>query len=58
MVLIGRVLGFDGEAITGTAQVEAGPGRLVIRDAVAGVDGTVVLRYHSVPCLRARPPVR
>jgi hypothetical protein len=58
MVLIGRVLGFEGEAITGTAQVEAGPGRLVVRNAVAGVDGTVVLRYHSVPCLRARPPIR
>lgn len=38
--------------------VEAGPGRHAARDAVAGVDGTAVLRYHSAPCLRARPPVR
>jgi hypothetical protein len=57
-VLIGRVKGFGGDTISGEARVEASPGRLVVRDAVAGVDGTVVLRYHSVPCLRAQPPVR
>jgi hypothetical protein len=57
-LLIGRVLGFGGDTITGSARVEASPGRLVVRDAVGGLDGTVVLRYHSVPGLRARPPVR
>ncbi len=57
-VLIGRVHGFGGDTISGGARVEAKPGRLVVRDAVAGVDGAVVLRYHSVPCLRAQPPVR
>ena len=29
-----------------------------VDEATAGVDGTVVLRYHSVPCLRARPAGR
>lgn len=57
-VLIGRVKGFEGETIEGSAEVEATPGRLQVRGAVAGVDGSVVLRYHSVPCLRARPPAR
>jgi hypothetical protein len=57
-VLIGRVEGFGGDAIEGTAEVEATPGRLRVRGASAGVDGTVVLRYHSVPCLRADPPAR
>lgn len=58
VLLIGRVLGFEGDTIEGTAEVEALPGRLRIRGAVAGVDGTVVLRYHSVPYLRADRPVR
>lgn len=58
VVLIGHVLGFRGDTIEGTAEVEALPGRLRIRGAVAGVDGNVVLRYHSVPCLRADRPVR
>jgi hypothetical protein len=57
-LLIGRVKGFEGETIEGTAEVDAIPGRLRVRGAVAGVDGTIVLRYHSVPCLRARPPAR
>jgi hypothetical protein len=30
---------------------------LRVRRAEAGVGGFVVLRYHSVPCLRADPPV-
>jgi hypothetical protein len=57
-LLFGRVKGFPGFAIDGSAQVEATPGRLVVRDAKPGVDGTVVLRYHSVPCLRTDPPTR
>jgi hypothetical protein len=56
-LLIGRVLGFSGAAIEGEATVEAKPGRLIVRGAKGGVDGTVVLRYHSVPCLRSRPAV-
>jgi hypothetical protein len=57
VLLLGRVKGFEGDAIVGSAEVEAGPGRLRVRDADGGVDGTVVLRYHSVPCLRTRPEI-
>jgi hypothetical protein len=57
VLLLGRVEGFAGNAIVGTAEVAAGPGRLSVDHATAGVDGTVVLRYHSVPCLRTRPRV-
>ncbi len=56
-ILIGRVLGFEGVAITGRVLMSAEPGRLMIMAATGGLDGTVVLRYHSVPCLRADPPV-
>jgi hypothetical protein len=55
-LLFGRVKGFDGFTIAGEAQVDAAPGRLVVRDAKPGVDGTVLLRYHSVPCLTTDPP--
>jgi hypothetical protein len=57
MVLIGRIKGFEGAAISGRAEVEAIPGRLRVTRAEVGLDGTVVLRYHSVPCLRSDPPV-
>jgi hypothetical protein len=57
IVLFGRILGFEGATIEGTADVEAQPGRLIVRNAVPGRDGTVVLRYHSVPLLRAIPEV-
>lgn len=57
LLLLGRVKGFEGDAIVGTAAVEASAGRLHLDRATAGVDGTVVLRYHSVPCLRTRPQV-
>ena len=56
-VLIGRVLGFEGDAIEGSARVTAEPGRLRVREMSPGVDGSVLLRYHSVPSLRARPAV-
>jgi hypothetical protein len=56
-LLLARVVGFGGEAIEGTAKVEARPGRLTIREMTPGVDGSVVLRYHSVPCLRTSPPI-
>jgi hypothetical protein len=57
VLLLGRVKGFAGDAIVGTAEVDAEPGRLRVRSASPGVDGTVVLRYHSVPCLRVRSQV-
>jgi hypothetical protein len=56
-LLFGRVLGFEGGAISGTATVEATPGRLRVTGVAPGLDGKVVLRYHSVPCLRIYPPV-
>ena len=56
-VLIGRVIGFDGAAISGSADVVASPGNLRVTKAEGGLDGTVVLRYHSVPCLRSDPAV-
>ncbi len=56
-VMIGRVRGFEGAAIYGKAEVEASPGLLRVSKAEGGVDGTVILRYHSVPCLRVEPPV-
>ena len=39
----------------GRARVEATAGRLVVREAQAELDGRVILRYHFVPQLRARP---
>jgi hypothetical protein len=57
VLLIGRVLGFGGDAIEGQATVVAEAGRLRVRNMTPGVDGSIVLRYHSVPSLRARPPV-
>ena len=56
-MLVGRVLGFEGATIRGKAEVTAGPNRIEVRDAVAGDDGLVVLRYHAVPLLRSEPPV-
>jgi hypothetical protein len=55
VVLIGRVVGFGGATIRGTAEVRAEPGRLWVRTGAPGLDGRIVLRYHSVPCLRSRP---
>ncbi len=54
-VLIGRVAGSGGVTIRGEAGVEASPGRLVVREVKAGLDGLAVLRYHSVPSLRSVP---
>jgi hypothetical protein len=56
-VLIGTVHGFEGDTIVGAAHVAAEPGRLHVRAMSPGVDGSIVLRYHSVPSLRARPPI-
>jgi hypothetical protein len=57
LLLLGKVKGFEGDAIVGTAEVRAETGRLVVEHATAGVDGTVVLRYHSQPYLRSQGPV-
>jgi hypothetical protein len=57
MVLIGRVLGFEGDFLEGSGRVDARPGRIRIRDLVPGLDGWAVLRYHSVPYLKTNPPV-
>ena len=56
-LLIGRVVGFGGDTIRGGAKVEAEPGRIRVREMSPGLDGSVVLRYHSVPCLTTRPSV-
>ncbi len=56
-LLIGRVVDFGGDTIRGEAIVEAEPGRIRVREMSPGLDGSVVLRYHSVPCLTTRPLV-
>ncbi|MHB1557104.1 MAG: ArnT family glycosyltransferase [Isosphaeraceae bacterium] len=55
--LLARVEGFGGDTIRGRATVEARPGRLIVRDMKTDLDGSVVLRYHFVPCLRSRSSV-
>ncbi len=55
--LLGRVEGFGGNTIRGRAKVEARPGRLIVRDMETDLDGSVVLRYHFVPCLESRSSV-
>jgi hypothetical protein len=57
VVLIGRVLGFEGEFIEGSGRVEALPDRIRVHDLVPGLDGSVLLRYHSVPYLKTSPSV-
>ncbi|WP_165248176.1 hypothetical protein [Paludisphaera soli] len=54
-LLFARIEGFGGDAIRGAATVEATPGRLVVRGMTPDLDGSVVLRYHSVPSLQAQP---
>ncbi|WP_422926449.1 hypothetical protein [Singulisphaera sp. PoT] len=56
-LLIARVKGFEGDAIEGQATVTAKANELLVEDAKPGVDGFIVLRYHSVPCLRTTPPI-
>jgi hypothetical protein len=56
-LLIGRVIGFGGDTIRGTARVEAGPGRIRVSEISPDLDGSIVLRYHFVPCLTTRPLV-
>ncbi len=56
-LLIGRVMGFEGDFIEGGGRVEASPGRIRVSDLSPGLDGSVLLRYHSVPYLKASPSV-
>lgn len=56
-ILVAKISGFEGDAISGEATVTATPGRLTVRNMVADLDGSVVLRYHHVPSLRAHPDV-
>jgi hypothetical protein len=56
-LLIGRVHGFEGDFIAGGGRVEAIPGRIRVTDLTPGLDGSVVLRYHSVPYLSTSPRV-
>jgi hypothetical protein len=56
-VLIGRVLGFEGDFIEGGGLVDASPGRIHVSDLVPGLDESVLLRYHFVPYLKASPSV-
>ena len=49
--------GFEGDFLEGSGRVEAEAGVLRLHDLTPGLDGSVVLRYHSVPYLRARPAV-
>ncbi|MFO0957586.1 MAG: hypothetical protein U0800_09000 [Isosphaeraceae bacterium] len=58
VMTLGLVKGFEGAASEGTATVRARPGLLEVEDAMPGVDGRVVLRYHFDPHLRSQPPVR
>jgi hypothetical protein len=57
VILIARISGFEGDAVRGSADVTAEPGRLKVRAMAPDLDGSVVLRYHSVPSLQARPAV-
>jgi hypothetical protein len=56
-VLIGRVIGFEGDFIEGSGRIEASAGRIRINELSPGLDGSVLLRYHSVPYLTASPRV-
>jgi hypothetical protein len=57
VVMIGRVIGFAGDTIRGSAKVEARANRILVRDMSPDLDGTIVLRYHFVPYLVTSPPV-
>jgi hypothetical protein len=57
VLMIARISGFEGDAVRGSAEVTAAPGRLTVRAMSPDLDGSVVLRYHSVPSLQAHPAV-
>jgi hypothetical protein len=53
VLLLGRIRGFGGLVIQGKAEVQAVAGKLQVLPLASGVDGKIVLRYHSVPTLRS-----
>ena len=57
IVLIGRVLGFEGDFLREMDEWKPPPGRIRISEMSPGLDGWVVLRYHSVPYLTTSPKV-
>jgi hypothetical protein len=54
-VLLGTLEGFEGAFLRGTGRLTAEAGAIRLRELSPGLDGTVVLRYHSVPYLKTRP---
>jgi hypothetical protein len=56
-LMIGRVMGFEGDFIEGKGRIEASAGRIRVSEMSPGLDGSVLLRYHSVPYLTTSPPV-
>ncbi len=56
-LMLGRVRGFEGKCMTGSATVVASPGRILVREMRPDLDGSIVLRYHSAPGLTTRPSV-
>jgi hypothetical protein len=56
-LLVGRVVGFEGGFISGSGEIHARPGRIQVRKLTPDLDGSVVLRYHSVPGLVTSPSV-
>ncbi len=54
-VLLGKVAGFEGTFLVGSGKVTVERGALRLSELTPGLDGSVVLRYHSVPYLKARP---
>lgn len=56
-ILVAKISGFEGDAVRGEAKVSATSGRLSVRGMVPDLDGSIVLRYHHVPSLRAHPDV-
>jgi hypothetical protein len=55
--IFGHIVGFGGDFIEGSGKVEATAGRIRVSDISAGLDGTVLLRYHFVPYLTTSPSV-
>jgi hypothetical protein len=55
--LIGSITGMDDDAGRGTATAVTQDGRIRVSEMVPALDGSIVLRYHSVPYLTATPPV-
>ena len=54
---MGESWDFEGDFIEGEGRVEASPGEFAFSDLSPGLDGSVLLRYHSVPYLKASPSV-